>query len=108
MKYLVRCRAGGGAEVPYPLEQITFVLDSLHEDRPLSGELAEDVLVALCGVPHGIFSLFGGTAPAEDAATPMLYDCVVGLPGEVPADIVVRDGQIVFARTAPAYAAAPG
>jgi hypothetical protein len=107
MKYLIRCHADSGAEIAYPLEQVTFVLDSLHEDRP-TGELAEDVLIALCGVPHGIFSLFGGDVLAEDAVTPMLYDCVVPLPEEVPADLVVRDGQIVFARTAPVYPVAAG
>jgi hypothetical protein len=97
MKYLIRCRTEGGAIVPYPLEEITFVLDSLHDDDHPDAELAEDVLVALGSVPHGIFALFGGRLPAEGTA-PLLYDCVVRLPEEVPADLVVRDGQVVHAR----------
>src|SRR4051812_17919938 len=100
MKYLIRCHPDGGAEIAYPLQQITFVLDSLHDSTPPAGELAEDVLVALCGTGHGIFALFGGRLIAEDVGTPLLYDCVVPLPDEVPADIVVRDGRITSVRTA--------
>jgi hypothetical protein len=99
MKYLVRCHAEDGATVPFPLAQISFVLDSLHEEGPPGAPLAEDVLVALCGDAHSIFSLFGGDVLAEDVAVPMLYDQVVLLPEDVHADIVVRDGRIVLART---------
>jgi hypothetical protein len=66
-QYALRCHADCGAEVPYPLVQTTFVLDSVHENTPPGDERIEDIGAALCGTPHGIFALLGSRLLADAA-----------------------------------------